>query len=132
MNKALQGVADQIAGTLIHEIADDRQLDRPSYQDMVDRLARMVGEEVSTWIERVNADAAAEVQAVLGRLLEVEKKLENLSSEHDSVPAKEGRSSLPNLKYAKSKYHDVESLLNYVESGEDQAGLKLVIMNFND
>ena len=132
MNKALQGVTDQIAGTLIHEIAGDQQVARPPYQDMVDRLARMMGEEVAAWMERINADTGTEVKAVLDRLLEVEKKLEKLSSELDSVSAKEGSSSFPNLKYAKSKYQNVESLLNYVESGEDQGGLKLVIMNFND
>ena len=60
------------------------------------------------------------------------KKLEKLSSELDSVSAKESSGSFPNLKYAKSKYHNVESLLNYVEKGEAQGGLKLVIMNFND
>ena len=132
MNKALQGVADQIADTLVYEIVGDRQAARPPYQDMVDRLARMMGEEVAAWMERINADTGTEVKVVLDRLQEVEKKLENLSSELDSVSAREGSSSLPNLKYAKSKYHNVESLLNYVERGEDQGGLKLVIMNFND
>ena len=39
----------------------------------------------------------------------------------------------PNLKYRKPKYKNVESILNYVESNEDdKAGVKLVIMNFND
>ncbi len=132
MNKALQGVADNIAGTLIKELVGDQQVARPPYQDMVDRLAKMVGEEVAAWIERVNADTGTEVRVVLDRLLKVEKKLEKLSSELDSVSAKEGSSSLPNLKYAKSKYHNVESLLNYVENGEGQGGLKLVSMNFND
>ncbi len=132
MDKALQGVADQIAGRLIHEITGDQQVARPPYQDMVDRLTRMVGEEVAAWLERVNADTGTEVKVVLDRLQEVERKLENLSSELDSVSAREGSSSLPNLKYAKSKYHNVESLMNYVEKGEDQGGLKLVIMNFND
>ena len=61
-----------------------------------------------------------------------EKKLEKLSSELDSVSSNKESTSLPNLKYAKSKYQNVESLLNYVEKGDDQGGLKLVIMNFND
>ena len=131
MSKTLQVVADNIAGTLIKEILGDGQVARPPYQDMVDRLARMMGEEVASWMEKVNADAGSEARAVLDRLVEVEKKLEKLSSELDTVSAKEG-SSLPNLKYAKSKYHNVESLLNYVEKGDNQGGLKLVIMNFND
>ena len=122
MSKALQGVADQIAGTLIKEIVGDREVARPPYQDMVDRLSRMVGEEVAAWIEKINADTGSEVRAVLDRLLKVEEKLEKLSSELDSVSTKEGSSSFPNLKYAKPKYHNVESLLNYVEKGEDQGG----------
>ena len=146
MDKALQGVADNIAKTLIKEIVGDGQaasqlrknivdgeeVVRAPYQDMVDRLGNMVGAEVAAWIEKVNEDTGTEVQAVLDRLLEVEKKLEKLCSELDSVSDKEGGASLPNLKYAKSKYHNVESLLNYVEQGEDRGGLKLVIMNFND
>ena len=92
MNKALQGVADNIANTLIKEIVGDGQaasqlrkkivdgeeVDRAPYQDMVDRLGNMVGAEVAAWIEKVNEDTGTEVQAVLDRLLEVEKKLEKL------------------------------------------------------
>ena len=140
MNKTLESVADNIAGTLIREIVGsqrqetvaDQQIARPPYQDMVDNLAKMVGQEVASWMERVNADSGGEVRAVLNRLLEVEKKLEKLSSELDSVSSNKESTSLPNLKYAKSKYQNVESLLNYVEKGDDQGGLKLVIMNFND
>ena len=40
--------------------------------------------------------------------------------------------SFPNLKYAKSKYKDMESVLKYVEQDQEKGGLKLVIMNFND
>lgn len=132
MNRALQGAADQIAGTLIKEIVAERQEARPPYQDMVDRLSKTVGEEVGTWLEKVNTDTGAEFRAVLDRLLEVEKKLEKLSSELDSASGKAGSTSLPNLKYAKPKYQNVESLLNYVEISDEQGGLKLVIMNFND
>lgn len=134
MNKALQGVADNIANTLIKEIVGDGQaasplrkeivdseeLVRAPYQDMVDRLGRMVGAEVAAWIEKINEDTGTEVRAVLDRLLEVEKRLEKLSSELDSGSEKAGVASLPNLKYAKSKYQNVESLLNYVEQGEDR------------
>ena len=41
-------------------------------------------------------------------------------------------SSFPNLKYAKPKYKDVQSVLRYIESDAQNGGLKLVIMNFND
>ena len=132
MNKTLQGVADQLASTLIKDIVGGEQVARPPYQDMVDRLGRMVGEEVAAWIEKTNADTGTEVRAVRERLLEVEKKLEKLSSELDSVSATEGGAGLPNLKYSKSTCQNVESLLNYEEKGGGQGGLKLVIMNFND
>jgi len=134
LNKAFQGVADNIANTLIKEIVGDGQaasplrkeivdseeLVRAPYQDMVDRLGRMVGAEVAAWIEKINEDTGTEVRAVLDRLLELEKRLEKLSSELDSGSEKAGGASLPNLKYAKSKYQNVESLLNYVEQGEDR------------
>ena len=97
MNKALQCVAGQIAGPLIQEITGDQQVARSPYQDMADRLARMVGEEVAAWIERIKADTSTEVRAVLGRLLEVEKKLEKLPAKLDSVSAKEDSSGFPNL-----------------------------------
>ena len=41
-------------------------------------------------------------------------------------------SSFPNLKYAKPKYKDVQSVLKYMEGDSDGRGIKLVIMNFND
>jgi hypothetical protein len=44
----------------------------------------------------------------------------------------DGRTSFPNLKYAKPKYKNVESVLKYIEDSQDTGGFKLVIMNFND
>ena len=41
-------------------------------------------------------------------------------------------SSFPNLKYAKPKYKNIESILKYVDQAEELGGVKLVIMNFND
>ena len=43
-----------------------------------------------------------------------------------------GTSNFPNLKYAKPKYNHVGTLLKYIEKDDDSAGVKLVIMNFND
>ena len=51
--------------------------------------------------------------------------------EDDDEASGEG-SRFPNLKYAKAKYRNVESILKYVERDEDRGGVKLVIMNFND
>lgn len=40
--------------------------------------------------------------------------------------------SMPNLKYAKQKYKNMDSVLKYVETPGDNSAVKLVIMNFND
>ena len=64
---------------------------------------------------------------------EVERHRARQGEEDDDEDEVEGSgSSYPNLKYAKPKYKNVESVLKYVESDEDRGGLKLVIMNFND
>lgn len=66
-----------------------------------------------------------------GKLTKImEKGLTNSLSDEDEV--KETQAKYPNLKYMKPKYANVESILKYVESKDDQSGVKLVIMNFND
>jgi len=66
-----------------------------------------------------------------GKLTKImEKGLTNSLSDEDEV--KGAGAKYPNLKYMKPKYANVESILKYVESKDDQGGVKLVIMNFND
>jgi len=60
----------------------------------------------------------------------VEKGLTGSLSDEDEVKGTQAK--YPNLKYMKPKYANVESILKYVESKDDQGGVKLVIMNFND
>ena len=51
----------------------------------------------------------------------------------DEDEAKGTGTKYPNLKYAKPKYENVESILKYIESPDDKPAIvKLVIMNFND
>lgn len=66
-----------------------------------------------------------------GKLTKImEKGLTDSLSDEDEV--KGAQAKYPNLKYMKPKYANVESILKYVESKDDQSGVKLVIMNFND
>ena len=78
------------------------------------------------------------------RFQRIEKKLDRLMTaltttgavriEDDDHDEDEdtGTSKFPNLKYAKPKYNHVGTLLKYIEKEDDTAGVKLVIMNFND
>ena len=66
------------------------------------------------------------------RLAALERRLEKLTEQAGEPSQGDSVTNLPNLKYAKSKYRNVESLLNYIERNEADGGIKLVIMNFND
>lgn len=66
------------------------------------------------------------------KLEKINKKINKKCDDNDEDEIKDTDSNLPNLKYAKSKYKNVESVLKYVESEEEGKGVKLVIMNFND
>lgn len=43
-----------------------------------------------------------------------------------------GRSRFPNLKYAKPKYRNLESVIKHVDDGDNSGGFKFVLLNFND
>ncbi len=66
-----------------------------------------------------------------GKLTKImEKGLTDSFGDEDEIKGTQVK--YPNLKYMKPKYANVESILKYVESKDDQGGVKLVIMNFND
>jgi len=66
-----------------------------------------------------------------GKLTKImEKGLTDSFGDEDEIKGTQAK--YPNLKYMKPKYANVESILKYVESKDDQSGVKLVIMNFND
>ena len=69
--------------------------------------------------------------AKLGKLL-TKLETDHRDQDEDEDEITDDRSSFPNLKYAKPKYKNVESVLKYVDGDDDGGGLKLVIMNFND
>ena len=65
----------------------------------------------------------------------LDKLLDKLRAGHldqDEDAISDARSTFPNLKYARPKYENVESVLKYVDQDDDSGGVKLVIMNFND
>ena len=83
-----------------------------------------------------NGFSDEDLEARLQKLQKAETKLKRLVTGHhdddDNDEIAGTGSSYPNLKYAKSKYKNVESILKYVDKDEDRGGVKLVIMNFND
>ena len=74
--------------------------------------------------------ALAKAEDKIGRALNASVDNDDDDDNDDDEPKLSDR--LPNLKYAKQKYENMESVLKYVESPDDKGGVKLVIMNFND
>ena len=72
------------------------------------------------------------VEGKLTKIIEkgLKHSVDDRDDDDDDV---KGGGPFPNLKYARSKYKNVESILKYIETKDDKAGgVKLVIMNFND
>jgi hypothetical protein len=76
-----------------------------------------------------NREAGTEL---LERLANLERRFERIEEKLTAALQGDGTAKYPNLKYRKPKYQNVESLLNYIENTDDDSGVKLVIMNFND
>ena len=134
MKKILQDMAQEISQNLAREI-DHGGAKRATSLNFADLLLERLSEEV---INRL--DQAASGQARVARDIEAGARDRTRPQERLPVPVRgEGeeemadfRSRFPNLKYAKSKYQDIESVLKYIEADDDKGGVRLVIMNFND
>ena len=110
---------------------------------VIDELRQELSEELST---RENRRVTNNGSRREKRLERAEQKLSKViagdfrddseeEEEEDEDETADSSSQYPNLKYRKPKYKNTESILKYVESSEDGnagAGVKLVIMNFND
>ncbi len=131
---ALQGLAEEIARSLVQEVESCRAVAKPASAGIVDLLLPQLAEEVVRQLGTVSRTTDSFTEDLEDRLLAVEIQLKKLALGVPDVPEDrdEDGSSLANLKYAKSKYKNVESLMNYIESGKGEDGIKLVIMNFND
>jgi len=148
LKKALQGVAQEISQALLLEMGQRQGGEKSSRIGLLDLLLEKLVKEVAGQMRNgsqghglSDEDLEARSQKVEKKLEKVEKKLkkklEKLSNgavddDDDDDEAKIAGSSFPNLKYAKPKYKNVESILKYIETDEDKGGVKLVIMNFND
>ncbi len=132
LHRALQSLAEEIARSLVQEVESCRVVAKPASAGVVDLLLPQLAEEVVRQLGTVSRITDSSSEDFEDRLLEVERKLKNLALGVPDIVGDQDGSTLGNLKYAKSKYKNVESLMNYIESSKREDGVKLVIMNFND
>jgi hypothetical protein len=133
LRKALiEGLIDEIAAGIVLELESRETEAEAGPASAVDRLAEQIAQEVARRLGAGGPGAGpGDGQAQL-RPYQAEGGPEQLHGEGNVPVESKEAASFPNLKYAKPKYQNIESLLNYMESKESQGGLKLVIMNFND
>ena len=133
---ALHSLVEEIAEGLFQEIKNSSSEDVPGVAKLSDELASTVAEEVAMAVtQRLPmpiSGSAADGTGFRARFAVVESRLDKLIKGSRESSKGDSPASQPNLKYAKSKYQNVESLLNYIETKEAEGGIKLVIMNFND
>jgi len=134
LRNTLQAVASEISQGLLLEMAGDRIKESPRPSGIADLLLeRLVDEVVRQLRQHQNEDPPGnKLDAGLQRAERKLRKLRQSDADEDEDVADAVGSNFPNLKYAKSKYKNVESILKYAEADEAQGGFKLVIMNFND
>ena len=133
MGKALlEGLIDEIAAGVVLELKSRKTTAEAAPASAVDRLAVQVAQEVVRRLGAVAPGAGSGNGQTQVRPYAPERGPENPTGESDVPDVNKEGVSFPNLKYAKPKYQNIESLLNYIESKESEGGLKLVIMNFND
>lgn len=128
MKKALQCVAQEIAHGLV-------LVEKSASVSITDLLLQQLVGEVLRQLKEADSDEGLSDEDVKAKLEKVERKLakRGITGEDEDEDEVVGTgSSFPNLKYAKPKYKNIESILKYIETDEDKGGVKLVIMNFND
>ena len=110
----------------------ETEISRPErHPRVLDLLAQQLADEFRGKLDPV-LQKALTLERLDPRLRSLERRLKDLEPDHGDHDDDGTDATFPNLKYAKPKYKDVESVLRYVESGDAGGGLKLVIMNFND
>ena len=137
MKKIFQDIAREISQSLVQEFEGNPIVESSNSENIVDMLLQKLNEEVVKQVEKAGLNRGLSSEEMERRLLSIKKRMDNLAvivRETEEAEHEEGgaQGSFPNLKYAKSKYKNVESVLKYVERDEDRGGVKLVIMNFND
>ncbi|MBA7626122.1 hypothetical protein ES703_33564 [subsurface metagenome] len=133
MKKPLQGVVQEITQGLVLEMRNHQGLEGSAQLSIVDLLLQQLVKEVVKQLKEVSAGEGLSDEDLEAKLQKAERKLEKLAiSAQDEDEVAGSTSTYPNLKYARPKYKNIESILKYVERDEDKGGVKLVIMNFND
>ena len=136
--QALRVVAQEISQRLKLEMVAGPTVEQQLPATIVDLLLEHLTEAVAEHLSQsdVSPDLTDEDGTALlleARLEKVEQKLQQLTlRERDDGETATTGSTLPSLKHEKPKYEGVESILKYVDAGDDNGGLRLVIMNFND
>ena len=128
-----------IAGDIAHDLVKEVEHTSPSIKagsaTIVDLLLCELADKVAMLLADITGTGSERNLRVEAALQKAERKLERAAtraSGADEDKVRVAESSLPNLKYAKPKYNNVESILKYVEAEDDKRGVKLIIMNFND
>ena len=136
LKEALHSLAKEVADGLVQEIRtlcseDIPTMTKPTYE-IADAMAKEIAMEVAQQLPMPTSSPDKAGYSAQQRLAALESRLEELTEQTGESSQDDSVTNLPNLKYAKSKYRNVESLLNYIETKEAEGGIKLVIMNFND
>ena len=129
--KALQVLAEDIANGLLVEIRSRPGREASASASMVDLLLQRLARNVVALLREAGSVEGISDEDLEARLRKAERRLQKVALDDDDDDDDAG-SSLPNLKYAKPKYKSVDSVLKYIEADDERAGVKLVIMNFND
>ena len=135
LRRPLRMVAREISHTLLVEMSGNQVCDSPPPESVLQLLLQLLHQEVLEQLKTANAAEGPSNEQLADRLAKAERKLERAAmgavDDDDDEPGT-GGASFPNLKYAKPKYQNVDSILRYVEGESERGGVKLVIMNFND
>ena len=134
-NSALEIIADDIAAGLMQEMHIANGDDPAGYGNIVELLLQRLSKNVVALMKDVDSGEIDHDETTEARLWKAEQKLQKLltgDGDGDEDEVEGNGSHLPNLKYARPKYKNIESVLKYVDRDEDTGGVKLVIMNFND
>ena len=135
--RALKAITREIADCLTSEMRSSHEPESTAYATIVDELLRQLGTNVVALLREATlsadlsaADADPRLEAAERRLAKLAPKVDEDDDDEDEIA--DASSRFPNLKYAKPKYNNVDSVLKLVEHEADKGGIKLVIMNFND
>ena len=133
-HKTLQLVTQDIANALVMEMRDHQAIPMSGSISIVDILLQKLAKNIVELLTEANSSEETSDEDLRPQLRKAQRRLKKLAraGQDDDDELTGTGSSFPNLKYAKPKYKNVDTLLKYVEQDADTGGIKLVIMNFND